>query len=109
MKRITQKETLQAIKDSGGIMATIAGRLNCNWNTARAYCEKWEATRQALKDETESITDLAESAIVEAIKAKDLATCKWYLSTKGKARGYSTELETNAPQESADNELRKSL
>lgn len=108
MKRITQKEVLQAIQDSGGIMSTIARRLNCNWNTARNYCEKWEATRQALTAETESTIDEAESAIIKAIKKHDINICKWYLSTKGKGRGYTTELQETEQggNEKEDTEIR---
>lgn len=106
MKRITQKEVLEAIRDSGGIMATIARRLSCNWNTARAYCEKWETTKQALKAETETIADLAESAIMDAIRAKDIAICKWYLSTKAKKRGYTTDLQETEQTEKEDTEIR---
>lgn len=92
MKRITQKDVLNAIKDSGGIITTIARRLNCNWNTARTYCNKWESTTTALQEETETVLDLAECGIIDAIKAGDLNIIKWYLSTKGKDRGYTTEL-----------------
>lgn len=102
MKRITKKDVLAAVHDSGGIISTIAKRLSCNWNTARAYCEKWEDTKQALTAEQEAIADLAETAIVDAIKSKDLSICKWYLSTKGKHRGYSTDTDQQAPQPCTD-------
>lgn len=95
MKRIAQKEVLNAIKDSAGIMSVIARRLNCNWNTARTYCNKWESTKLALQDETETTLDNAELKLIDAIKAGDTNLIKWYLSTKGKDRGYTTEIKTD--------------
>ena len=40
MKHIKQQDVLDAIKDSGGIISTIARRLHCNWNTAKASARK---------------------------------------------------------------------
>lgn len=94
MKTIKQKDVLDAIKDSGGIISTIARRLCCNWNTARTYCDKWESTKAALQEEKETTLDTAESKILDAIKDGDINIIKWYLSTKGKERGYSTDLKT---------------
>ena len=98
MKRISQREVLDAIKDSAGIINTIAQRLKCNWNTARTYCNKWESTKLALQEETETMLDIAEMKIIDAIKAGDVNIIKWYLSTKGKDRGYTTEIKADLQQ-----------
>lgn len=92
MKRLSEKAVLESISDSGGIITTIARRLHVNWNTARTYCNKWESTRQALQEEVETTLDIAEIGIINAIKNGDTNTIKWYLSTKGKNRGYTTEV-----------------
>lgn len=102
MKTITQKQVLDAIKDSGGIYSTIARRLKCNWNTARTYCDKWESTKTALQDEIETTLDNAEIKLLDAIKAGDTQIIKWYLSTKGKHRGYTTKIETTVTDENAE-------
>ena len=94
MKTIKQQDVLDAIKDSGGIIATIARRLHCNWNTAKTYCDKWESTKIALQEEKETTLDTAELKIIDAIKAGDTNIIKWFLSTKGKERGYTTDLKT---------------
>lgn len=95
MKHIKQQDVLDAIKDSGGIISTIARRLHCNWNTAKAYCNKWESTKNALQEEKETTLDTAELKIIDAIKAGDTNIIKWFLSTKGKDRGYTTKIETS--------------
>ena len=95
MKQIKQQDVLNAIKDSGGVISTIARRLNCNWNTAKNYCDKWESTKTALQDEKETTLDTAEIKLLDAIKAGDTQIIKWFLSTKGKDRGYTTKIETS--------------
>lgn len=89
-----KKETIiTAIKGSGAIMNTIAKRLDVAWHTAHKYCNEYEETRQALKDETERTIDMAESAVLESIQNGNTQDAKWYLSTKGKGRGYSEKYE----------------
>ncbi len=95
MKQIKQQDVLDAIKDSGGVISTIARRLKCNWNTAKTYCDKWESTKTALQDEKETTLDTAELKVLDAIKAGDTQIIKWFLSTKGKDRGYTTKIETS--------------
>src|SRR6056297_3501935 len=90
---MTKENVLEAIKGSGAIMNTIARRLDVAWHTANKYCNEYEETRQALKDETEKTIDLAESALLESIQGGDVQAAKWYLSTKGKNRGYSEKHE----------------
>jgi hypothetical protein len=92
-KRYAQIDVLTAIKDSGAIVSTIARRLGCEWITAKRYIDKWESTRQAFSDEQETILDMAEGTLFNAIKEKDVQAAKWILATKGKKRGYSEKQE----------------
>ena len=78
----------KAIVDSGGIIATIAERLGCEWHTAKSYIEKFEETKSAYDAESESVIDLAESKLMENIQANDNTAILFYLKTKGKKRGY---------------------
>ena len=86
-----KKDTvLSAVKDSKGIITTIAKRLKCSWHTAETYCNKYPESRRALKDENEKILDICESLLIESIeKNKDINNAKWMLSKKGKVRGYT--------------------
>lgn len=105
--RYTQKQVLESIKDTGGIISTIANRMGCAWSTAQIYINRWESTRTALKDESNKIADFAEGKVIEAIKSGDVNTAKWYLTKKAKDRGYG-DIDTAPPQntENEDNELR---
>jgi hypothetical protein len=90
---MNKKEVLDAIKGSGAIMSTVARHLSVDWHTAKKYCNKWEETRRALENETEHTIDLAEITVLKGIETGDIQAAKWYLSTKGKKRGYSERHE----------------
>lgn len=92
MLDLQKEQVLEAIKDSGGIISTIARKLGCTWGTAREYSGKWEETREALKDEKETILDIAENTLLDKIKEGDEQSAKWYLSKIGKLRGYGDSL-----------------
>lgn len=87
-KNIPKDTVLQAIKGSYGITSTVARHLGCDWKTAEALINRWEETKEARRAESEVVLDIAESQVIKAIHEKDIATTKWYLSKKGKARGY---------------------
>ena len=94
----TKAETLEAIKGSGAIMSTIAKRLGYSWNGANLLCQRWEETKRALQDETETILDLAESTLVRSIQEGDVQSAKWILATKGKFRGFTERHEIAGPE-----------
>ena len=83
-----QQDLLDAIAGSGAVMSTIAKRLDCSWNTAQKWCQKYAATRIALDDEGQRILDMAESKLYESIQNGNTQDAKWLLKTKGRARGF---------------------
>ena len=84
----TAAQFIAAIEDSAGIISTIARRVGCAWNTAKRYIDTYATVKQAYENETQKVLDMAETTILKAIKAEDVGTARWYLSTKGKNRGY---------------------
>ena len=92
MSKKTDNAILEAIKDSGGIMSTIARRLGVNWHTADSWIRESGELMEALKDEKETILDMAESTLLKRIKEGDEQSAKWYLSKIGKLRGYGDSL-----------------
>ena len=90
-KKYTKDEVLDAIEGSAGILLTISKRLQCTWDTAQRWVNKWEETKTALKNENEKVLDMAEGQVYKAIQANDLQTAKWVLSRKGKERGWGED------------------
>ena len=90
-KGYTEKKVLAAIKGSGGIITTISNRIGCEWHTAKRLTQKWQSTRDAYKDERETILDMSESAILKSIKNGNTQDAKWLLSSLGASRGFGKD------------------
>lgn len=90
---MTNKTIIEAIKGSGGIISTIAKRLNVSWHTADKYTQRSDATKDALADERESVLDMAEGALYGSIKGGNTQDAKWLLATKGRKRGFNEKQE----------------
>ena len=105
------QDFIAVIPGSRGIVSEIARRVGCDWNTAHKYIEEHPTVRQAYENEIESTLDLHEKTIHDAaIEQGDVSTAKWYLTKKGKHRGYgddpavtvTNELTLIWPEEAAD-------
>lgn len=75
---------ISAIPGTGGIIATIAKRVGCDWHTAKKYIEDYKTVQQAYEDECEEINDLAVSTVLKAIRDGSTADAKWWLTKKRK-------------------------
>jgi hypothetical protein len=94
--RLAKKKVLAAIPDSGGIVTIIATRLGVSWATARAAVDAYPETAQAYADELERMLDLAESKLYDKIQQGDSQDVKWFLSKKGKRRGYADSVDVTS-------------
>ena len=90
------KDFIEAIPGSGGIISTIAKRVGCKWGTAKKWIVEKPSVQEAYDNERESTLDIAESVILDSIKDKVVQDAKWYMSKKGKDRGYGDRLELDA-------------
>jgi len=90
---IPVKVFLDAIPGTGGIITAIARRVGCSWHTADKYIKRYPTIQQAYRDECERVLDIAESKVIELISAGDPQMLRYYLSTKGKKRGYTERQE----------------
>ena len=77
---------IKAIPGSGGIIATIARRVGCDWWTAKRAIERYPSVKAAYGAECETVSDLAESTLIKAIKEGDVASAKWWLTKKRKEK-----------------------
>lgn len=87
----TEDQVLAAISGSLAIVSRVAKNLNCDWTTADNYIKKYPAAVEAMKAEEQAVLDLCETKIIKAINLDDVGSAKWYLSKKGKDRGYGDE------------------
>jgi len=91
----TAQQFIAAIPGTGGIVTAIARRVGCEWHTARRYIDRHPSVREAYDAECESVLDLAEARTIEAIKSGDGQMIRYYLSTKGKDRGYGERVDVH--------------
>jgi len=91
----------------------IAKRVGCAWNTAKKYIDTYQTITRAYENECESVLDLAEMKVIESLKAGDGPMLRYYLSTKGKRRGYVERQEhtgaEGAPIEVSIGDIREQL
>ena len=87
------QQFIDAIPGSGGIISTIARRAGCAWHTAKKYIGLYSTVQGAYADECEAVLDMAESKVIEAMNDGDGPMLRYYLSTKGKSRGYVEKVQ----------------
>ena len=108
-RNFTKKVVLAAIKDSYGVVGTVAKHLKCDWTTAKKYIEKWPETTQAMADARESYLDMTENACIDRINAGDGQMIRFVLATLGKKRGYGTEDAASDTSGATDTEVNISV
>ena len=119
-KRLTKKNIEAAIKGSNGLISTIAQRLDVSRQTVRNYFKRYPELEENMNDELESILDVVESKLMKKVQEEESWAIKFYLQTKGKARGYGVctislrdeEVVARAYKEiteASDGELRKMI
>lgn len=84
---------LAAISGSGGVMTTIAERLNVHRATVWRWSKEDEEIAEAITEELESTLDLTESKLLKLIREGDGPSIRFLLTTKGKHRGYTKKIE----------------
>jgi hypothetical protein len=108
-RKYTIEQFEAAIPGSGGIMLSIARAVGCDWYTAQRFINRHPTLKAIFEAEMETNLDVAESLIISNIKIArtkqvnsinnqapeivDSTDAKWFVSKKGKGRGYSERTE----------------
>ena len=86
--KFTQKEVIEALKSSGGIISLAARKLGCSRTTIYNYIHRYAKVREAYEEITETWLDIAEMKLFQKILEGDLRAITFYLRNKGASRGY---------------------
>lgn len=93
--QFNSKDFIKAIPGTGGVIASIARKVGCDWHTAKKYVTEFPSVAQVYQDECATIDDLAVSTVLKAIQEGDVPTAKWWLAKKRRAEfGDSVDLTT---------------
>ena len=80
--QFTAQQFIDAMPGSGGIIATIAKRVGCEWHTAKKYITEYPTVARAYEAECETVSDMAESVLIKSIQEGNTQDAKWWLARK---------------------------
>jgi hypothetical protein len=96
-RKYTQEQMIRALEESRGLIAPAARALGCSRDTIRSYLEEYTAVAQAKLDQREAVTDMAESALYQAILDREAWAVCFYLKCMARDRGYAERAEVTGP------------
>lgn len=93
MAKLTKKQVIEAIENSGGVIKVIARKCGVSRKAIYDFIEKYPDVKEAFQDEKEGMIDLAEGKLFGAVKKGEAWAIKTVLQTIGKDRGYTEKQE----------------
>ena len=91
--KLTKQKIIEAIPKAHGVKEYIASELGVNRRTVYRYFEKYPDLEQETQEYLDSVSDVAEHYLIEAVRAGNSWAVRYWLSTRGKNRGYTTKQE----------------
>ena len=92
-RKYSVEQIIAALGESHGMIAPAARSLGCSRDTIRRYLAEYEEIAQAIADEREATTDLAENKLRDAIIRGEAWAICFYLKCMAKDRGYVEKSE----------------
>ena len=96
-RRFTVEQIADALRACYGNRSQTAKRLGASRSTINAYVEAAPELKAVVAEGRETILDLAEAAIVRAIKRGDWRPAAFTLRTLGRARGFNFGITVTPP------------
>jgi len=91
--KLTKQKIQKAIPECNGVKKHLAEKLGVDRQTIYRYFDRYPDLEDEAQEYLASITDQAEHHLIEAVKAGNSWAVRYWLSTRGKSRGYSTKQE----------------
>jgi len=92
--KLTKQEIIEAIPKTHGVKKYLAEKLGVDRRTIYRYFEKHPDLEQETQEYLDSVSDEAEFHLIENIKKGNSWAVRYWLSTRGKNRGFSTKQES---------------
>jgi hypothetical protein len=97
-KGISEASLIAALRKHGGIFVLAARELGVSRQNIKIRVDRSEGLQVVVNDVQEATLAAGEAVILDAIANKqDVATARWYLDRKGKARGYGKSISCKNP------------
>jgi hypothetical protein len=94
--RYTDKQILNAIEKSSGLIYLAAKNLGCTPNTIHVRANKNPKIKEMIDIERGRILDYTEAKLIEAVQAGEAWAICFLLKTQGRSRGYVERQEIKA-------------
>jgi hypothetical protein len=85
-KHLSKAKLKKAITNSGGIIAMICKRSGYTWMAVRDFIRDDPELAAMVKNEEETIDDMAESTVINEIKNGNEATARWWLARRRRVK-----------------------
>jgi hypothetical protein len=85
-KSYSRRKIKAAIPGSGGIIAEICRRTGYAWGTVRDAINSDPELLRMMRDEEETIDDIAENVVIKKITGGDETSAKWWLARRRRQR-----------------------
>ena len=95
----TAERIIKALNETKGFLTIAAPRAGVSYRTIKRYVHDYPTVKRAMEEAHESITDVAENNLFNAIKEGNITAIIFYLKTQGKSRGYIEKSEVKAEVE----------
>lgn len=92
-EKLKIKDIIKAVTDSKGMLSAAANKLGVDYSTLWRYSKKYPKVQEAITNQKESVTDMAELKLFKAIREGEAWAICFYLKTQGKNRGYVERIE----------------
>lgn len=102
-ERYTAAELCDAADECFGIKLLMKERLNCSYTTIETYEDKYPTVREAIRQGRRKLKSLAESKLLEGLKAGDKDLVKYILSNLNDDGTYSKKQETKVGMDDPSN------
>lgn len=96
-ERYTVAQVIDALRKTKGMKGPAARILDCSWTAVDGYEKRHPSVQQVIREERESMTDVAELSLARAIQNGEAWAVCFYLKTQGKERGYVERQEHSGP------------
>ena len=87
-KNVTVEQCEEALRKAGGFISHAAAMLGISHQSLSKRIQRSERLQQVRAETTETHLDLAETKLIEAVKAGEAWAVCFYLKCQGKERGY---------------------
>ncbi|TIP29395.1 MAG: hypothetical protein E5X67_07260 [Mesorhizobium sp.] len=91
--KLTQERVAKALTKTGAMVAETAKLLGVSRQSLYLFLQRYPELQQLRTEIEDEMLDEAEGHLATAVRNGDLDACMYYLSTKGKNRGFTTSVE----------------